>query len=165
MFKIFSTYICWINKKIQHLEVSGAVRPLKWSLGVKWLKPLKFFLTNWLWKETLNFQALRVFVPFRHVKVIPTFRPCFVSLILMIKRSRCPWTWRNTETLVTLYYSSRRHVTHDLKINPHPCDSLCPGKWHFVIPIYTRQSLKAFRGHLRGFWATYEACSKKDRTF
>ena len=23
---------------MQHLEVSGAVRPLKWSLGVKWLK-------------------------------------------------------------------------------------------------------------------------------
>ena len=37
MFKIFSTYICWINKKMHHLEVSGAVRPLKWSLGVKWL--------------------------------------------------------------------------------------------------------------------------------
>ena len=37
MFKIFSTYICWINKKIYYLEVSGAVRPLKLSLGVKWL--------------------------------------------------------------------------------------------------------------------------------
>ena len=37
MFKIFSTYICWINKKMQHLEVSGVVRSLKWSLGVKWL--------------------------------------------------------------------------------------------------------------------------------
>jgi len=23
---------------MQHLEVRGAVRPLKWSLGVKWLK-------------------------------------------------------------------------------------------------------------------------------
>jgi len=23
---------------MQHLKVSGAVRPLKWSLGVKWLK-------------------------------------------------------------------------------------------------------------------------------
>ena len=23
---------------MQHLEVSGAVRPLKWPLGVKWLK-------------------------------------------------------------------------------------------------------------------------------
>jgi len=22
---------------MQHLEVSGALRPLKWSLGVKWL--------------------------------------------------------------------------------------------------------------------------------
>jgi len=22
---------------MQHLEVSGAVRPLKWSLGIKWL--------------------------------------------------------------------------------------------------------------------------------
>jgi len=25
---------------MQHLEVSGAVRPLKWSLGVKWLNEL-----------------------------------------------------------------------------------------------------------------------------
>jgi len=23
---------------MQHLEVSGAVRPLKWPLGVKWLR-------------------------------------------------------------------------------------------------------------------------------
>ena len=23
---------------MQHLKVSGAVRPLKWSLGVKWLR-------------------------------------------------------------------------------------------------------------------------------
>ena len=36
MFKIFSTYICWIYK-MQRLEVSGAVRPLKGSLGVKGL--------------------------------------------------------------------------------------------------------------------------------
>ena len=25
---------------MQHLKVSGAVRPLKWSLGVKWLRDL-----------------------------------------------------------------------------------------------------------------------------
>jgi len=25
---------------MQHLEVSGAVRPLKWSLGVKWLNEI-----------------------------------------------------------------------------------------------------------------------------
>jgi hypothetical protein len=38
MFKIFSTYICWINiYKMQHLEVSGAVRPIYMSLGVKGL--------------------------------------------------------------------------------------------------------------------------------
>jgi len=37
MFKVFSTYICLL-KKMQHLKVSGAVQPLKWSLGVKWLK-------------------------------------------------------------------------------------------------------------------------------
>jgi len=28
MFKIFSTYICWINIQNETLEVSGAVRPL-----------------------------------------------------------------------------------------------------------------------------------------
>jgi len=26
---------------MKHLEVSGAVRPLKWSLGVKWLNDTK----------------------------------------------------------------------------------------------------------------------------
>jgi len=26
---------------MQHLEVSGAVRPLKWPLGVKWLKTFR----------------------------------------------------------------------------------------------------------------------------
>ena len=34
MFKIFSTYICRIYK-MQRLEVSGAVRPIYGSLGVK----------------------------------------------------------------------------------------------------------------------------------
>jgi len=30
---------------MQHLEVSGALRPLKWSLGVKWLTmPRKWIL-------------------------------------------------------------------------------------------------------------------------
>ena len=29
---------------MQHLKVSGAVRPIKWSLGVKWLKWLSLFL-------------------------------------------------------------------------------------------------------------------------
>ena len=36
MFKIFSTYICW-TYKMQHLEVSGAVRPIYGSLGVEGL--------------------------------------------------------------------------------------------------------------------------------
>jgi hypothetical protein len=43
MFKIFSTCICWINiYKMQRLEVSGAVRPIYGSLGVKRLT--QFFL-------------------------------------------------------------------------------------------------------------------------
>ena len=40
MFKIFSTYICWIYK-MQRLEVSGAVRPMYRSLGFKGLKRLR----------------------------------------------------------------------------------------------------------------------------
>jgi len=28
---------------MQHLEVSGAVRPLKWPLGVKWLRKSKIW--------------------------------------------------------------------------------------------------------------------------
>ena len=31
---------------MQHLKVSGAVRPLKWSLGVKWLKKVKLDKTG-----------------------------------------------------------------------------------------------------------------------
>ena len=38
MFKIFSTYICWINIYNATLEVSGAVRTLYGALGVKRLK-------------------------------------------------------------------------------------------------------------------------------
>jgi len=30
---------------MQHLEVSGAVRPLKWPLGVKWLRSPDFMTT------------------------------------------------------------------------------------------------------------------------
>jgi len=35
---------------MQHLEVSGAVRPLKWSLGVKWLTILSEIMS---WKTKL----------------------------------------------------------------------------------------------------------------
>ena len=37
MFKIFGTYICWINISNATLEVSDAVRPLYGSLRVKGL--------------------------------------------------------------------------------------------------------------------------------
>ena len=37
MFKIFNTFICLINILNANLEVSGAVRPLYGSLGVKGL--------------------------------------------------------------------------------------------------------------------------------
>ena len=37
MFKIFGTYICWINTENATLEVSGAVLPLYGLLGVKGL--------------------------------------------------------------------------------------------------------------------------------
>jgi len=40
MFKIFSTYICCINKQNVTLEVSGAVRPLLLTLGVKSLNEM-----------------------------------------------------------------------------------------------------------------------------
>ena len=42
MFKIFSTYIFLINIYNETLEVSGAVRPLYVSLGVKVLKVIYF---------------------------------------------------------------------------------------------------------------------------
>ena len=38
---------------MQHLEVSGAVRPLKWSLGVKWLIHMLVFLFDLHYAETL----------------------------------------------------------------------------------------------------------------
>ena len=42
---------------MQHLEVSGAVRPLKWSLGVKWLiyKTLREYL-----RLAANFHHFRI---------------------------------------------------------------------------------------------------------
>jgi len=34
---------------MEHLEVSGAVRPLKWSLGVKWLTAQEFYCVFYLY--------------------------------------------------------------------------------------------------------------------
>jgi len=42
--KYFSTYICWINIQNATLEVSGAVRPLNGSLGVKGLREVAGWL-------------------------------------------------------------------------------------------------------------------------
>ena len=39
---------------MQHLEVSGAVRPLKWSLGVKWLGHAKRLMS---WFGLYGFQT------------------------------------------------------------------------------------------------------------
>ena len=57
MFKIFSTYICWINIQNVTLEVSGAVRPLYASLGVKGLiynKSINTWRLMWLTILTLQ---------------------------------------------------------------------------------------------------------------
>ena len=52
MYKKFSTYICWINiYKMQRLEVSGKVRPLYGSLGVK---GLTHQWQDLLWKNVLD---------------------------------------------------------------------------------------------------------------
>jgi len=39
---------------MQHLEVSGAVRPLKWSLGVKWLKSVRGLTVTRRFVHTYN---------------------------------------------------------------------------------------------------------------
>jgi len=41
---------------MQHLKVSGAVRPLKWSLGFKWL----IILTNESWRHVLQWQIITI---------------------------------------------------------------------------------------------------------
>ena len=59
MFKIFSTYICWINIYIyimQRLEVSFAVRPIYVSLGVKRLS-----YANTRWKTNRKFSRNNLF--------------------------------------------------------------------------------------------------------
>ena len=47
---------------MQHLEVSGAVRPLKWSLGVKWLMAILyglFILRSKYWRHTGQLWIIR----------------------------------------------------------------------------------------------------------
>jgi len=74
---------------MQHLEVSGAVRPLKWSLGVKWL--ILSHLRHALWPKVSGFQhrwwsnsgLIWVFPPVEHLtpihctvwrcKIMPSF--------------------------------------------------------------------------------------------
>ena len=44
---------------MQHLEVRGAVRPLKWSLGVKWLMKSRVLLVF----KTINMYSFIVLSP------------------------------------------------------------------------------------------------------
>jgi len=47
---------------MQHLEVSGAVRPLKWSLGVKWLNKStaqRFYASSSLNVTCMQFRVRR----------------------------------------------------------------------------------------------------------
>ena len=44
---------------MQHLEVSGAVRPLKWPLGVKWLKT-KIKSSDFVARRRFNAGAIQV---------------------------------------------------------------------------------------------------------
>jgi len=54
---------------MQHLEVSGAVRPLKWSLGVKWLTDVNKMvhvlfslniLLHWTYSGSENLTTLNI---------------------------------------------------------------------------------------------------------
>ena len=51
---------------MQHLKVSGAVRPLKWSLGVKWLSTYRgqkcFIDDDW---DSIPYRTMHFFVPSR----------------------------------------------------------------------------------------------------
>ena len=69
---------------MQHLKVSGAVRPLKWSLGVKWLichlfleKPGGIFLSNFNTKT-------QYFSPLYHVLQMPRSSHPYTSLSFKI---------------------------------------------------------------------------------
>jgi hypothetical protein len=75
VFKIFSTYICCINKKMRHLYVSGEVRPLKWPLGVKWLILHRIIASNRIYDQRddgLEKRPKQVFAPkIRYVNKAP----------------------------------------------------------------------------------------------
>jgi len=64
---------------MQHLEVSGAVRPLKWSLGVKWLRShhgMHCYVCSW-----------HVFVAVWSQSEVQSFKIGFLSA-----HSTLPWT-------------------------------------------------------------------------
>ena len=50
---------------MQHQEVSGAVRPLKWWLGVKWLTEYNIYstLTGQIYYKIRGLESLRNYVP------------------------------------------------------------------------------------------------------
>jgi len=68
---------------MQHLKVSGAIRPLKWSLGVKWLNGLDEICTRTVHRSTQRLHSLFTLLPssthwhlhsaFRSVCTLPVF--------------------------------------------------------------------------------------------
>jgi hypothetical protein len=81
MFKIFSNYICWINIQNGTLEVSGAVRPLYGSLGVKGL--------------STSFWTLRT--PLADITFKVTYRPC--QKVLNVVSNYTLYSWIKIDQL------------------------------------------------------------------
>jgi len=84
-------------KKMQHLEFSGAVRPLKWSLGVRWLTVLLYLVlivntSFYSHKYCYNYKRLRESNPRPSTVSQPTAPPRVPTITdnQIINVMKCP---------------------------------------------------------------------------
>ena len=92
MFKIYSTYICWINIWNATLEVSGAVRPLYGSLGIKGLKKTLWsrycvfratYYTNFILNQPFAY-TMHIYVRY---SLLPSGNACYHSVQNLLSSS------------------------------------------------------------------------------
>ena len=117
MFKIFSTYICWIYK-MQPLKVSGAVRPIYGSLGVKRL----------MRRECSYLHCIILYFPDGQFTVLPT-QPAYENISMMRHRS-----WRVTSQICAgSSFCFIGPISWPLKMEPKGFTEKCVTNCHHTI--------------------------------
>ena len=106
---------------MQHLKVSGAVRPLKWSLGVKWLSFFSFTVNPPSWTLRLLFTAVHLLAPGQWIFALhgPAYICRHVIVILAHFTSICIDGDKESHQKFLFFLVSLRLVAKEFQLSPH----------------------------------------------